>query len=63
MNEINVNIISMTMMSHILITKMIQRSKRSAIINISSFSAEHPIPYIANYSATKAYNDFFSQAI
>jgi len=63
MNEINVNIISMTMMSHYMIPLMLKRQHRSAIINISSFSAEHPIPYIANYSASKSYNDIFSRTI
>lgn len=42
---------------------MLSRSHRSAIVNISSFSAEHPIPFIATYCATKAFNDYFSQAI
>lgn len=51
------------MMSHMLIPKMLLRNKRNAIVNISSFSAEHPIPYIATYSATKAYSNFFSQSI
>ena len=63
LNEINVNIIPMTMMSHNIIPQMLKRKHRSAIINISSFSAEHPIPYVSNYSATKVYNDFFSRAI
>ena len=63
LNEINVNIIPMTMMSHNVIPQILKRKHRSAIINISSFSAEHPIPYVSNYSATKVYNDFFSRAI
>lgn len=62
-NEINVNIIPMTMMSHYMIPHMLKRKQRSAIVNISSFSAEHPIPYVSNYSATKVYNDFFSRAV
>lgn len=63
MNEINVNIVSMAMMSHHMIPLMLKRKQRSAIVNISSFSAEHPIPYVSNYSATKVYNDFLSRAI
>ena len=62
-NEINVNIVTMAMMSHHMIGRMLKRKQRSAIVNISSFSAEHPIPYVSNYSATKVYNDFFSRAI
>jgi 17beta-estradiol 17-dehydrogenase / very-long-chain 3-oxoacyl-CoA reductase len=41
---------------------MLKREKRSAIINLSSIAGEYPIPFISTYSATKAYNDFFSQS-
>lgn len=37
MNEININVVAMTMMSHHLIEKMLKRNYRSAIINLSSF--------------------------
>ena len=53
----------MVLLSHYIIPKMLERGPRSAIINISSFSAEHPIPYASTYSATKAFNNFFSQAL
>jgi len=53
----------MTMMSHLLLEKMLKRDRRSAIINLSSVAGENPLPFISVYSATKAYNDFFSQAI
>lgn len=39
MNEININIVSMTMMSHHMIPLMLKRQNRSGIVNISSFSA------------------------
>lgn len=42
---------------------MMKREQRSAIINLSSVAGEYPLPYISVYSASKAYNDFFSQAI
>lgn len=51
------------MMTHMLIPKMIARNKRAGIINISSISGSNPIPYISVYSATKAFNDYFSQSI
>lgn len=50
-------------MSNYAIPHMLRRDKRSAIINVSSFSAEHPCPYVTNYSATKAFVDSFSQAL
>jgi short-subunit dehydrogenase len=52
----------MTFLSHFLIPKFLSRERRSAIINLSSVAGENPIPFISTYSATKAYNDFFSQA-
>jgi 17beta-estradiol 17-dehydrogenase / very-long-chain 3-oxoacyl-CoA reductase len=42
---------------------MLKREKRSAIVNLSSVAGEYPLPFISVYSATKAYNDFFSQSI
>jgi short-subunit dehydrogenase len=41
----------------------LKRERRSAIINLASVAGEYPIPFIATYCATKAYNDFFTQAI
>lgn len=53
----------MTMMTHAIVGGMLSREKRSAIINVSSIAGEYPIPFITTYSATKAYNDFFSQSL
>jgi short-subunit dehydrogenase len=53
----------MVMMSHWAIPRMLKREKRSAIINLSSVAGTYPLPYISVYSATKALNDFFSQAL
>ncbi len=50
-------------MTHWLVPKMLKREKRSAIVNLSSVAGEYPLPFISVYSATKAYNDFFSQSI
>jgi short-subunit dehydrogenase len=36
LNEINVNILPMTFLSHFLIPKLLARERRSAIINLSS---------------------------
>ena len=63
LDEININCVPMVMMTNHIIPHMLKREKRSAIINISSFAAEHPVPYVSTYSATKAFNDFFSRAI
>ena len=42
---------------------MKNRIQRSAIINIASFGGTIPIPYMGVYSASKAFDDFFSRAI
>lgn len=53
----------MVLMTNYIIPYMLKRERRSAIINVSSFAAEHPVPYVSTYSATKAFNNFFSQAV
>lgn len=63
LNEITINCVPLVLMSNYAIPHMLKREKRSAIINVSSFSAEHPVPYVSNYSATKAFGDAFSKAM
>ena len=63
LKEININCVPMALMSNYMVPNMLKREKRSAIINVSSFAAENPVPYATTYSATKAYNDAFSKAI
>ena len=53
----------MVFMSNYIIPYMLKREKKNAIINVSSIAGEHAIPYISTYSATKAFNDFFSRSI
>ena len=62
-NEINVNVLPMTFLTYWLVPLLLEREKRSAIINVSSVAGENAVPFISIYSATKAYNDFFSQAV
>lgn len=50
----------------ILLTKLLipvlKNRKRSAVINLSSFTACTVFPYNSLYSATKVFDDFFSRA-
>jgi 17beta-estradiol 17-dehydrogenase / very-long-chain 3-oxoacyl-CoA reductase len=51
------------MMTRKLINSMVQRKFRSAVISISSVAGLRPLLYLSPYSATKAFNDFFSRAL
>ena len=42
---------------------MLKRSKRSAIITVSSFAAVFERPFEAAYAATKVFNDWLSRGI
>lgn len=64
MDTISVNILPQVMLTRKLIPRLINRTQyRSAIISVSSFSGIRPMPCDAIYSATKAFNDFFSRAL
>lgn len=59
---INLNIISLTILTKLFSKKMIER-KKGKILNIASTGSYQPGPYIAVYYATKAYVLSFSEAI
>jgi len=61
-NIVNVNITVQNKMTRIVLPKM-KEQKAGAIIFLSSTSGRVPVPMLAVYSGTKAYNDFFSQAL
>jgi len=60
--EINLNVLSLTELTYLLIGEMAERNS-GTVINIASVSGFNPIPYNAVYSATKAYVLSFSQSI
>ncbi|XP_075433806.1 very-long-chain 3-oxoacyl-CoA reductase-B-like [Ascaphus truei] len=59
---INCNIMSVTQMTGIVLSKMMQR-KKGVIINLSSEAGARPYAKITVYSATKAFVDFFSKGL
>jgi 17beta-estradiol 17-dehydrogenase / very-long-chain 3-oxoacyl-CoA reductase len=61
--EVNVNVIPLAMLTKLLFADMDKRTERSAIINMSSFAAEFPFPMKCIYSATKAFDHFFTIAL
>jgi len=61
-----INCYSQAMLTRKLIKRLAARRTlnfKSAIINVSSAESVYPLPYLALYSATKAFNDFFSRAL
>ena len=63
LNTIIVNTVPMTIMSRRLIPSMLKRTKKSAIINLSSITGVNPVSILATYSATKSYVDTLSRMI
>lgn len=59
-NIINVNVLSVTNMTKIVLPGMLERS-RGIIINVSSLSSQIPSPFVTVYSSTKAYVTKFTQ--
>ncbi|WP_068783559.1 SDR family NAD(P)-dependent oxidoreductase [Paenibacillus phocaensis] len=60
--EIQLNITSLTELTHKFIGSMIKRNE-GVIINVSSMTAFQPAPYMAAYGATKAYVLSFTEAL
>lgn len=58
----NINIGATTMMSRIVLPKMVERNK-GAIVNISSGSELQPLPLMTLYAASKAFIKSFSDAL
>lgn len=52
--ELNVNIIALTQLSHAAAGPMIENG-RGTIINLGSVGSFEPVPYMSTYAATKAY--------
>lgn len=60
---INVNIVPQTFLTKIFSEYLSKRSKRSAVIDLSSVSSTIPTPYRAIYTATKSFNYLLSRAL
>ena len=60
--EIRLNILALVRLTHAAIPGMVAR-QQGAIINVSSIVAFLPVPFLATYSATKAYVNTFTEAV
>ena len=56
---INVNIVSHTKMTSLILKRMIH-NEEGVIINMSSLSAISPVPLLSIYSATKVIQEYFN---
>ena len=59
---LNLNIYSLTRLTHLFLKDMVSR-KSGGIINISSLASFQPMPYFAVYAATKSYVTSFTIAL
>jgi len=59
---LNLNIYSLTALTHLFLKDMVAR-KSGGIINISSLASFQPMPFFAVYAATKSYVTSFTTAI
>ncbi|CAL4149801.1 unnamed protein product [Meganyctiphanes norvegica] len=59
---VNINVGSVPAMTKIVLPGMLKRG-RGAIVNMGSIASWKSIPYLQTYSASKAFIDFFTQAL
>ncbi|CAK90630.1 unnamed protein product (macronuclear) [Paramecium tetraurelia] len=60
---LTINIFPVLFLTKKVLPIMKSRKSRSAIINLSSIAGRLPLPYHQTYSATKAFDDHFSQSL
>ncbi|KAA3675731.1 17beta-estradiol 17-dehydrogenase / very-long-chain 3-oxoacyl-CoA reductase [Paragonimus westermani] len=57
------NCLSMASMTYIVLPRLIMQNSGAALINLSSYSGYHPLPYVSLYAATKAFVRHLSQSL
>ena len=62
MNMINVNVVSMTRMTSLVLPRMVSH-REGFIINMSSCTAHSPTPLLSLYASTKVYMDHLSRSL
>ena len=60
--EITVNVLALMELTHAVLPGMVERGA-GAVLNIASIAGFQPVPYMAVYSATKAFVQTFSEAV
>eukprot|EP00127_Corallochytrium_limacisporum_P000786 Clim_evm72s25 gene=Clim_evmTU72s25 len=59
---VRVNVDSAVLTTHVFLPRMIER-KKGLILNLSSYSANQPTPFLSTYAASKTFLDFWSRAL
>ncbi|OQV20220.1 Very-long-chain 3-oxoacyl-CoA reductase-B [Hypsibius exemplaris] len=59
---IRCNCVSQTLMTRIVLPGMVKRGK-GVVVSLSSAAGEYPVPFLAVYSGTKAFNDFLGRSL
>ena len=62
-DTITVNCTSMAVLSSDLLAKMNGRPQKSAVVNLSSFMNEIPLPYCSLYAGSKGFNRNLTESI
>lgn len=60
---VNLNVTPQTILTLMVLPKMLKRRKKSAIVNLSSYGSAYPYRNLATYRATKAFNNLFSKVL
>ena len=63
MKLINVNVVPQTILTKLFSVYLSGRKKRSAVIDISSFTSIMPLPIFSIYAATKSFSYYLSRAL
>jgi short-subunit dehydrogenase len=61
-SEIRLNVLALVRLTRAVLAPMVSRG-RGSIINVSSLAGIQPVPFNANYGATKAFVNSFTEAI
>lgn len=62
-NLINVNCMSIVLMTKLLSSHFLSRDKPSLIINLSSYAKVNPTAFLSVYGASKSFDDYFSRVM
>jgi len=60
---VRLNVLAVTELSHRFVTAALDRDRRAYLLNVASTASFQPVPYFANYAATKHYVLAFSEAL